>query len=275
MRDDYLWDGSGEPDPEIEKLEGLLGRFKSERPAPELPETPVVPFRPRRAIFAPPYAAAAAAALLLSVLLGVWLFTRQNANSTVRPQASSEETPVAPAPTVEQPERQTPAPAPAPKQIDKPRIEQASYTPRPRKAAPTATDNTTAAVPPAVEPARKIQPLVDLATADHIEQAELLLRSFRNASAGDKDALVEVAFDSRQSRDLLDRNILLRRSAETKKNLPVGQLLGDLEPFLIDIANLGSEPSRDDVQAIQQRMERREIVSDLELYSVNRTAQGF
>ena len=26
-RDDYLWDGSGEPDPEIQRLEALLGRF--------------------------------------------------------------------------------------------------------------------------------------------------------------------------------------------------------------------------------------------------------
>ncbi len=27
MKDNYLWDGSGEPDPEIQKLETALGRF--------------------------------------------------------------------------------------------------------------------------------------------------------------------------------------------------------------------------------------------------------
>ena len=27
MNEDYLWDGSGEPDPEIQKLENTLGRF--------------------------------------------------------------------------------------------------------------------------------------------------------------------------------------------------------------------------------------------------------
>ncbi|MGA3325353.1 MAG: FecR domain-containing protein [Terriglobia bacterium] len=37
-RDDYLWDGSGEPDPEIQRLEGLLGRFRLDRPAPVFPE---------------------------------------------------------------------------------------------------------------------------------------------------------------------------------------------------------------------------------------------
>lgn len=34
MKDDYLWDGSGEPDPEVQKLENLLGRYRHERPAP-------------------------------------------------------------------------------------------------------------------------------------------------------------------------------------------------------------------------------------------------
>jgi FecR protein len=35
MNDDYLWDGSGEPDPEIQKLESTLGRFRHNRPAPD------------------------------------------------------------------------------------------------------------------------------------------------------------------------------------------------------------------------------------------------
>jgi hypothetical protein len=38
MNDDYLWDGSGEPDPEIQKLEKTLGRFRHEGQAPEFPE---------------------------------------------------------------------------------------------------------------------------------------------------------------------------------------------------------------------------------------------
>ncbi len=38
MNDDYLWDGSGEPDPEIQRLENVLGRFRHHPPAPEWPE---------------------------------------------------------------------------------------------------------------------------------------------------------------------------------------------------------------------------------------------
>src|SRR5271155_149020 len=37
MNDDYLWDGSGEPDPEIQKLESTLARFRHESQAPEFP----------------------------------------------------------------------------------------------------------------------------------------------------------------------------------------------------------------------------------------------
>ena len=36
-RDDYLWDRTGEPDPEIQKLEALLGTFQQNRPAPLFP----------------------------------------------------------------------------------------------------------------------------------------------------------------------------------------------------------------------------------------------
>jgi FecR protein len=39
---DYLWDGSGEPDPEIQRLETRLARYRSERPAPVLPVSPTL-----------------------------------------------------------------------------------------------------------------------------------------------------------------------------------------------------------------------------------------
>src|SRR5438445_749079 len=33
MIDDYLWDGSGEPDPQVQKLETVLGRYRHNQPA--------------------------------------------------------------------------------------------------------------------------------------------------------------------------------------------------------------------------------------------------
>jgi hypothetical protein len=60
--DDYLWDRSGEPDPEIQHLETLLGRFRHDSPTPVFPE--IVPerrwtFFPRRLRLFPALAAAA------------------------------------------------------------------------------------------------------------------------------------------------------------------------------------------------------------------------
>jgi len=72
---DYLWDGSGEPDPEIQKLEALLGKFRHERPAPVFPE--IVAYRDKRWAFFPRMqlfpvlaaTAAAAAAILIATFL--------------------------------------------------------------------------------------------------------------------------------------------------------------------------------------------------------------
>jgi hypothetical protein len=38
MKDDYLWDGSGDPDPEVQELEKTLGRYRHNQPAPALDE---------------------------------------------------------------------------------------------------------------------------------------------------------------------------------------------------------------------------------------------
>ena len=67
IENDYLWDGSGEPDPEIQKLEALLGEYRHDSPAPVFPE--IVPdrrwtFFPLRMRLFPALAATTAAAVL-------------------------------------------------------------------------------------------------------------------------------------------------------------------------------------------------------------------
>lgn len=70
MNDDYLWDKSGEPDPEIEHLEELLGELRYRRPAGGLPLPQPAPVNQPR-MFTP--ALAAAAALLFVMLAaGLW-----------------------------------------------------------------------------------------------------------------------------------------------------------------------------------------------------------
>jgi hypothetical protein len=93
MKDDYLWDKSGEPDPEIQQLEEILGTLRY-RPRPlELPRD----LRPhRRRNYFP--ALAIAATVMLSLLAGIiWLRARtdnvpqqQQAHAPVLPPPSEE-----------------------------------------------------------------------------------------------------------------------------------------------------------------------------------------
>jgi len=126
-------------------------------------------------------------------------------------------------------------------------------------------------VPPYAGPMNGV---IDSDTARHLEKAQLLLQSFRNTKATDTDGVFDLAYEKRQSQRLLSQNVVLRRSAEAKGNLPAEEMLGRLEPFLIDIANLPDKPAQDDIHSIKERMQKREIVSSLQVYSA-RTAPPY
>jgi hypothetical protein len=100
-------------------------------------------------------------------------------------------------------------------------------------------------------------------TAKHIEQTENLLRSFRNYSVSDTDDEVDVSYDKALSRRLLIENVVLRRDAEMKAKFPTKTLLADVEPLLIDIANLPDRAKPEDVRAIKERVQKTEIVAAL------------
>jgi hypothetical protein len=100
-------------------------------------------------------------------------------------------------------------------------------------------------------------------TAKHIEQTQNLLRSIRNVPVSDNDEEIDVTYDKALSRRLLNENIVLRRDAEMKAKFPTKTLLADLEPFLIDIANLPDRARPEDVRAIKERVQKTEIVAAL------------
>jgi hypothetical protein len=79
MKDDYLWDGSGEPDPEIQRLETALGRYRHNQPAPAFDQPAEIPSARRRPSFLNlrlSFGLAAAAALLIAVTLSIYLRPR-------------------------------------------------------------------------------------------------------------------------------------------------------------------------------------------------------
>jgi hypothetical protein len=103
-------------------------------------------------------------------------------------------------------------------------------------------------------------------TADHIAQAQNLLRSIRNIHPGDNGEEIDVTYEKAMSRRLLDENVVLRRDAETSGKFPVKSLLGDLEPFLVDIANLPDKTTSTELRAINDRVQKTEIVAALQSY---------
>ena len=109
----------------------------------------------------------------------------------------------------------------------------------------------------------------------HFEKAQILLRSFRNADTSTEGFTADLAHEKSQSKNLLYRNILLRRGAETSGNLPAEEVLGSLEPVLLDIANLPDHPSSDEVRSIKDRIHKMEIIGVLQVYSAPLTATNY
>lgn len=100
-------------------------------------------------------------------------------------------------------------------------------------------------------------------TARHIEQSKMLLRSIKNVQISESDDEIDVTYDKALSRRLLNENVVLRRDAEMKAKFPTKTLLTDLEPFLIDIANLPDHARPEDVRVIKERVQKTEIVAAL------------
>ena len=105
----------------------------------------------------------------------------------------------------------------------------------------------------------------DRDTASHLEQAQNLLLSIRNIKSDD-DEEIDVTYEKSESRRLLNENIVLRRDAEIAGKFPAKSVLGSLEPFLIDIANLPDKAPAPDVREIKERVQKTEIVAELRGY---------
>jgi hypothetical protein len=88
MNDDYLWDKTGQPDPEIQQLEEILGRLRYQPKPLVLPDDVRVP---RRRNYFP--LLAIAASILLAIVAGsIWL--RVRSRNEVPPQQAQVETPL-------------------------------------------------------------------------------------------------------------------------------------------------------------------------------------
>lgn len=123
-------------------------------------------------------------------------------------------------------------------------------------------------------PNSTIAAIVSEETLQHFEKSQLFLRAFRNLDFAGKESVTTIADERQRSRSLLFQNIVLRREAEMKGNLPVEQVLNNLEPVLLDIANLPDRATAEDVRAIRERIQRKAVVASLQAYSSRLNVAG-
>ena len=126
MKEDYLWDKSGEPDHEVQQLEEALSAFKYQARPLEIPESLQIG---RRRFFVP--ASIAAAIALLALATGIW-FAMNRRNEA--PVARTPERQVAPAVTSKEKESVAVVVSPPATINTEPAVRHTNY--RPKRTAP-------------------------------------------------------------------------------------------------------------------------------------------
>ena len=106
-------------------------------------------------------------------------------------------------------------------------------------------------------------------TAQHVEQSELLLRRFRNLRPARQAKGNDLGYERRRAQQLFYQNVLLRREADATGDVEVATLLESLEPILLDIANLPARADDEEVRAIKERVERKNLVALLQVNSTS------
>jgi negative regulator of sigma E activity len=224
-----------------------------------------------------PRVAAFAALVMVAAIAGLLFYRSLNLKQGNTNVAQLQKTKAVEQPTVEHTATPKPAPttSPAPSATPTPAAPSPAKAPRlrPRRSEPVLPEGTFASNG-SQRTTTNVKP--DVRSADtqtlmamHFEKSELLLRAFRNVRPDEPGSATEVEYEKKQAKQLVLQNMMLRREADTAGDVQVASLLENLEPILLDIANLPRKPAADEIEVIKERVERKNIVA---LLQVNSTA---
>lgn len=101
----------------------------------------------------------------------------------------------------------------------------------------------------------------------HIEKCEMVLRSFRNAVSETYGSGFDISYERRLSKELLNNSVKFRREAQSQGNLPIENLLVDLEAILGDIIRLRKNATSSDANLIKGRIQESLIIPKLQIQS--------
>jgi len=216
------------------------------------------------------------ALLIAGTVLSLMLFP--SSDKSPKSTARADLHPAAPLPSASVQPKATPeeSPKPAPKEVNNPRS-----APSPAKRPPVREPKPGeqfAAIPETVRPAdarpadarpADARPAdAQTMTAMHFDKAETLLVGFRNVRLNEPGTAEEIAYERKRAQQLVYQNMILRREAEASGDIQTESLLENLEPILLDIANLADKPNKDAVRVIRERVERKNIVPLLRVNSM-------
>ena len=210
-------------------------------------------------------AVAFATLLVVAAIIGLLMYKSSNTGTNDKHLAVQQTPTPVPSASLQQPE-----PSPSPNKGNEEIAPRRSPSPAPKKQ-PLVREpkpgEQFAAIPSTSDPVRSAD--AQTMTALHFEKSETLLVAFRNVRMNEPGAAAEVAYERKRAQQLVLQNMMLRREADASGDVQISSLLENLEPILIDIANLPNKPDKDAVRVIRQRVERKNIVP---LLRVNSTA---
>ena len=209
-------------------------------------------------------AVAFATLLIVAAIVGWLMYNSSNARKNDQHLAAQTPTPV-PAASPEQ-KPADPEPARSPNKSNEEAAPRRSPAPakRPLVREPKPGEQF-ASIPSVPAPLRSGD--AQTMTALHFERSETLLVAFRNVRMDEPGARAEVAYERNRAQQLVLQNMMLRREADAAGDVQNSSLLENLEPILIDIANLPDKPNKDAVRVIRERVERKNIVPLLRVNS--------